>query len=454
MSITHTAVVNAPLDEVFAWHERPGALRRLLPPWQPMRAIREADSLADGRAVLGLPGGLRWHAQHRRADFDPPNRFVDERIVDGPASLPPALAGWWIHDHRFSAESADSTRITDHVDTPVPGALLRSTFRYRHRQLIDDLAAHRAARAAGLKPSVIAVTGASGMVGTQLCAFLTTGGHRVIRLVRRNANGPDERTWDPDAPAPDLLHDVDAVIHLAGAPIAGRFTARHKAAVRESRVGPTRRLAELAARTRVGPAVFISASAIGIYGHDRPGETLDETAEFGDDFLAGVVRDWEAATSPASEASIRTVQVRTGIVQSPRGGTLQIQRPLFAAGLGGRLGSGEQVLSWIDLDDLIDVYHRALYDGALSGPVNATAPVPVTGAEYAETLAAILHRPALLPTPAIGPELILGREGARELALADQRVVPGVLSRCDHRFRRSSLEDCLRHQLGRPRDAD
>lgn len=454
MSITHTAVVNAPLDEVFAWHERPGALHRLLPRWQPMRAIREAESLADGRAVLGLPGGLRWPAQHRRADFDPPNRFVDERIVAGAASLPPALAGRWIHEHRFAAESPDSTRITDHVDTLVPGALLRSTFHYRHRQLLDDLSAHRAAREAGLTPSVIAVTGASGMVGTQLCAFLTTGGHRVIRLVRRNANGPDERTWDPDAPAPDLLDGVDAVIHLAGAPIAGRFTARHKSTVRDSRVGPTRRLAELAARTRVGPTVFISASAIGVYGHARPGETLDESASPGDDFLAGVVRDWEDATAPAAAAAIRTVQVRTGIVQSPRGGTLQIQRPLFTAGLGGRLGSGAQALSWIDLDDLIEIYHRALYDPTLTGPVNATAPNPVTGSEYAATLAAVLHRPALLPTPAIGPQLILGREGARELALADQRVAPEVLSRRDHRFRRPSLEDCLRHQLGRTRAAD
>ncbi|MGB6245393.1 TIGR01777 family oxidoreductase, partial [Gordonia sp. (in: high G+C Gram-positive bacteria)] len=249
-----------------------------------------------------------------------------------------------------------------------------------------------------------------------------------------------------------LLDGVDAVIHLAGAPIAGRFTDSHKAAIRNSRVGPTRRLAALAAESRTGPAVFVSASAVGFYGHARPGETLTETADSGDDFLAEVVRDWEAATAPAREAGLRVVQVRTGIVQSPLGGTLRLQRPLFAAGLGGRLGNGRQMLSWIDLDDLIDVYHRALYDTQLIGPVNATAPDPVTAADYARTLAAVMGRPALLPTPAFGPALILGRQGARELALADQRVTPAVLARSRHRFRRPTLDACLRHQLGRTDD--
>ncbi|WP_375002686.1 TIGR01777 family oxidoreductase [Gordonia sp. PS3] len=449
MSFEHTVLLDAPIDEVFAWHERRGALLRLLPPWQPMRAVREASSIADGHAILGLPGGLRWRAQHLVDEYDPPHRFVDERISDGIATLPALLSGPWRHEHVFTEESASTTRLTDRVHTAVPGTLLRSTFRYRHRQLADDLASHTSARAAGLAPSVVAVSGASGMVGSQLCAFLTTGGHRVIRLVRHDPRSRDERRWDPDAPAADLLDGVDAVIHLAGAPIAGRFTDRHRAAVRDSRVGPTRRLADAAVGATDGPTVFISASAIGFYGHERPDETLDESAASGDDFLADVVRSWEEATAPAAQGGLRTVQVRTGIVQSPRGGTLQIQRPLFTAGLGGRLGSGKQVLSWIDLDDLVDVYHRALYDADLSGPVNATAPEPVTGTEYAKTLASVLRRPALLPTPALGPRLILGDQGARELALADQRAVPAALADRGHRFRRGSLEACLRHQLGR-----
>src|SRR5699024_8912226 len=243
-----------------------------------------------------------------------------------------------------------------------------------------------------MRPSVIAVTGASGMVGSALCAQLTTGGHRVVRLVRGDPRGPGERRWDPDGPAPGLLDGTDAVVHLAGAPIAGRFTDAHKAAVRDSRVGPTRRLAQAAARAQNGPGVFVSASAIGYYGHHRTGELLDERASPGADFLAGVVREWEDAAEPAAEAGLRTVQVRTGIVQSPLGGTLRLQRPLFTAGLGGRLGSGRQWLSWIDLDDLVDIYHRALYDARLRGPVNATAPGAVTAAEHARTLAGVLRR--------------------------------------------------------------
>ena len=179
---------------------------------------------------------------------------------------------------------------------------LRPTFVYRHRQLADDLAAHRDAAAAGAKPMVVAVTGASGLVGSALTAFLTTGGHRVIRLVRGPARAKDERQWRPDRPAPDLLSGVDAVVHLAGASIAGRFTAGHKAAIRDSRIEPTRRLAQAAADSDDGPQVFVSASAVGIYGFDRGDALLCEESVRGDGFLADVVADWEAATAPAAEA--------------------------------------------------------------------------------------------------------------------------------------------------------
>ena len=251
-------------------------------------------------------------------------------------------------------------------------------FVYRHRQLADDLAAHRLAAEHGLAPATIAVTGSSGLVGSALTAFLRTGGHRVIQLVRRPAHDLDERRWNPDDPDPDLLAGVDAVIHLAGASIAGRFTDQHRNAIRDSRIGPTRRLAELlGAHRSAGRPVLISASAIGYYGYDRGDETLTEDSDRGDGFLADVVAEWEDATAPAEQAGVRVVRVRTGIVQSPRGGTLRLMRPLFSAGLGGRLGDGRQWLSWIGIDDLVDVYHRALWDTALSGPVNAVAPQPV-----------------------------------------------------------------------------
>jgi uncharacterized protein YbjT (DUF2867 family) len=263
-------------------------------------------------------------AQHDAAAFDPPHRFVDALSAQGPASWPARIIGKWRHTHEFSGEST-GTRVYDHVDTPVPAAALRSTFVYRHRQLADDLAAHRDAAEAGAKPLTVAVTGASGVVGSALTAFLSTGGHRVIRL-------------EPERPAPDLLSGVDAVVHLAGASIA-------------SRIGTTRRLAEAAARADDGPRTFVSASAIGIYGSDRGDALLSEDSAHGEGSPADVVAEWEAATAPAVQGGLRVVTVRTGIVQSARGGTLRL-----------RPGSARQWLSWIGLDDLLDVYYRALYD--------------------------------------------------------------------------------------------
>lgn len=449
MGLEYSSVVDAPIDEVFAWHARPGAFARLSPPWQPMRLVTEAASLEDGRATLALPGGLRWVAQHQADSYDPPRRFVDAIGGEGAASLPARIVVRWRHTHEFEDVGNNRTRVIDRVDTPVPGSLLRPMFAYRHRQLADDLAAHRLAAERGLTPKTIAVTGSSGLVGSALTAFLRTGGHRVIALVRGTPTGDDERRWDPDEPDAELLAGVDAVIHLAGASIAGRFSDAHRKAIRDSRIGPTRRLAELLGRTDAGPAVFVSASAIGYYGYDRGDEILTEDSDRGDGFLADVVAEWEDATAPAERAGVRAVRVRTGIVQSPRGGTLQLMRPLFGAGLGGRLGDGRQWLSWIGIDDLVDVYHRALWDTSLSGPVNAVAPQPVRNSEYTRTLARVLRRPAVLPVPRLGPRLLLGEQGARELACASQRVMPHKLTAAGHRFRHPDLEGALRHLLGR-----
>ena len=448
MGLVYSSVVDAPIYEVFDWHTRPGAITRLSPPWQPVRVVAEADSLQSGRAELGLPGGLRWVADHQPDSYDPPRRFVDTIGTEGLASLPVRLAVRWRHTHDFEELSGERTRVTDRVATPVPARALRAMFGYRHRQLADDIGVHRHAAAQGLAPATVAVTGSSGLVGSQLTAFLSTGGHRVIRLVRHAATKSDERQWNPDDPDPGLLAGVDAVIHLAGASIAGRFTEEHRAAIRDSRIGPTRRLAELIAKSADGPKVLISASAVGYYGYDRREETLTEDSERGDGFLADVVAEWENATAPAEQAGVRVVRVRTGIVQSPGGGTLRLLRPLFAAGLGGRVGNGQQWLSWIGIDDLVDVYHRGLWDADLSGPVNAVAAEPVRNVDYTRTLAHVLRRPALLPVPPLGPRLLLGEQGARELACASQRVLPARLQQADHRFRRPDLEQTLRHLLG------
>jgi hypothetical protein len=456
MSISYSSVVSTPIDEVFTWHARPGALTRLSPPWQPVRVGQEATSLRDGRAVLLFPGGVRWVAQHQSDGYDPPRQFVDQLVSGGlpmaavfSKALPRVVS--WRHVHSFHDADSAATRVEDDLQTNVPAAALRQMFGYRHRQLAADLKAQQWARARQPEPLTVAVTGSSGVIGTQLTALLTTGGHRVIKLVRHPAQGENERQWNPERPAPDLLQGVDAVIHLAGASIAGRFTDAHKREVRDSRIEPTRRLAELAASTAsdgTGPRSFISASAIGYYGTDRGDEVLTEFSPRGAGFLADVVADWEAATTPAADAGLRTVLVRTGIVQSPKGGTLRLLFPLFEAGLGGKIGDGRQWLSWIGIDDLTDVYLRALTDPALSGPVNAVAPDPVRNADYTKTLGRVLRRPAVIPVPGFGPRLLLGEEGARELAEASQRIRPDALLTAGHSFRYTRLEPALRHLLG------
>lgn len=432
MGIRYSTTVDAPIEEVFAWHTRPGAVVRLTPPWQPLSVVREAESLRDGVAEMRVPPGIRVTARHVASGYTPPTRFTDELAAPVP----------WRHTHDFADTGDGRTLMTDTVETPVPAWVLRPMFRYRHRQLADDLAAH--ARAAA-EPRTIAVTGASGLVGTALTALLTTGGHHVVRLVRGRP-GEDERHWDPESPAPGLLDGVDAVVHLAGAPIAGRFTEAHKRAVHDSRVAPTRRLAALAGRA--GVPVFVSASAVGFYGPDRGDEELDESSPRGEGFLAGVVAGWEDATAPAADAGTRVVCVRTGVVQSPRGGALRLLWPLFAAGLGGRLGDGRQWLSWIGIDDIADVYLRAVADDRLAGPVNAVTDA-VRNAEYSRVLASVLGRRACLPVPGFAPRLLLGEEGAREFAEAGQRVVPGRLRAVGHHFRWPRLAGALGHVLGR-----
>lgn len=450
MTFEHSEYVDAAPEVVWDFLTSPGAMRRLMPAWSALRPRAEAASVRDGVAILGLPGPFTWRAQHRSEGYQPGQQFVDE-VVGGDWRSAPAGMLPWRHTHQVLPEGPGA-RVVDRIETPVPARLLRRMFRWRGDVLRSDLAARQRVVSIGAWPAAVAVTGSGGLVGQALCAVLGTAGVRVVRLVRGHAEGPDVRTWSPGAPDPRLLDGVGALVHLAGEPIAGRFTRAHRAAIRESRVGPTRRLAELAGRA--GLDTFVCASAIGIYGAQRTGERLSEDsvapiARAGDDFLVDVVRQWEAATTPAADAGVRTVNVRTGIALSAAGGVLPLLRRVYVTGLGGRLGSGRQMMSWIDLDDLVDIYCRALVDPSLVGPVNATSPHAVDAARFATTLGHVMHRPALVPVPALGPRLLLGRQGADELALADQRVVPEVLAARGHVFRRPDLVDSLAHQLGR-----
>jgi uncharacterized protein (TIGR01777 family) len=297
----------------------------------------------------------------------------------------------------------------------------------------------------------IAVTGSTGLIGSALVTFLVSENHQVVRLVRGRAESETQAiTWDPQANTIDgeALRDVDAVVHLAGEPIGGgRWTAERKRRIRDSRVRGTRLIAETLAGMDAGPRTLVCGSAIGFYGSDRGDEILTEDSSSGNGFLAGVVREWEAAADPAREAGVRIVHVRTGIVQSPQGGALALQLPLFRLGVGGRLGSGRQWMSWITIDDIVGIFAHALGQPDLDGVLNGTAPEPVRNTEYTRVLGRVLGRPAVLPVPKVGPAALLGKEGAEETALANQRVLPARTEATGYVFRHRDLETGLRHVL-------
>jgi uncharacterized protein (TIGR01777 family) len=304
---------------------------------------------------------------------------------------------------------------------------------------------------------LVAVTGASGLIGTALARRLEAEGHQVLRLTRSRPTGPGQVQWDPAAGRldPDALAKADAVVHLAGAGIGDklRWTAKVKRDILQSRVEGTglvaRTMAELAEGPGPGgPRVLVCASGAHYYG-DRGDEVLTEASGPGDGFLAGVVRQWEAAADPARAAGLRVVHLRTTPVQDASGAGLQKQALLFRLGLGGRFGSGRQWLSWIALDDIAGAYLHALTHDDLDGPLNAAAPNPVTNAEFTTTLARVLHRPAVLHVPAFAPRLVLG-EFADEMLFASIRVRPARLLETGYRFRFPELEPALRHTLGRP----
>ena len=296
----------------------------------------------------------------------------------------------------------------------------------------------------------VAITGSSGLIGTALSAALRSAGH-TVRPVVRSGGGPGTVRWDPSAGTIDAaeLAGVDAVVHLAGEPIADeRWSEEQKQRIRSSRVEGTTLVARTVADLDPQPAVLLSGSAIGYYG-DRGDEVLTESSPPGDGFLPDVVEAWEAATAPASDAGIRVAHLRTGIVLDADGGALSKQLPLFKLGLGGRLGSGQQWVPWISLaDEVAAIVH--LLDADVSGPVNLTAPEPVTNAEFTTTLAEVLGRPAIFPIPRFGPNLLLGKELAESLLYSSARVAPRVLEGDGYRFRHPELEGALRAILDRP----
>jgi len=466
MRYTSYLDVPVPAVELFRWHERPGAFERLSPPWQPVSLVSH-EGIRDGdRAVLRLGTrrvGLDWVAEHRGYD-DACTRgggacqFEDVQ-VSGPFAT-------WHHTHRMLPNGSHAI-LQDDVEYELPlgrvGALadglgerqIERLFAYRHRVTHEDLRRHADAKAA---PMTVAITGASGLVGTALAAFLKGGGHTVVRLVRlrdaATSAGPQDRAvyWNVasgeiDA---DALADAapDAVVHLAGESITSLDgTAETRRRIWESRTKGTQLLANALAALPKPPRVLVSASASGIYG-DRGDRLLTESAAPGDGFLPDLCEAWEASTRAAEDAGIRTVHARIGLVATPAGGLLQRLAPVSALGLAGWPGDGSAWWPWIALDDVVYALHHAILDDGLRGATNLSAPEPVRMKTFMETLASVQHRPAVMRVPE-RLVLALGGELAERVALASVRMLPDRLLDRGFRFSMPDLRVALAHMLGR-----
>jgi uncharacterized protein (TIGR01777 family) len=294
----------------------------------------------------------------------------------------------------------------------------------------------------------IAITGSTGLLGSALIDALQAEGRSISRVVRRpSATSANDILWDPARGSIESkkFNDIDAVVHLAGESVAQRWTTARKKEILESRVRGTTLLCQTLASLPSKPSVLISASAIGYYG-DRGDEPIDEASSPGDGFLANVCQQWEAATQPARDADIRVVNLRIGVVLTPKGGALAKMLTPFRLGVSGVLGGGRQYMSWIALDDLVRIIQFALHAAAISGPVNAVAPNPVTNREFTKTLGRVLRRPTIFPLPAFAAHLLFSQM-ADEVLLAGARVVPGALAAAQFEFTYPQLEPALRHVL-------
>jgi hypothetical protein len=444
-----------PAAEAFAWHAREGAFERLKPPWQHLEVRHRDGPLENGSRVTFTvyqgPLPLPWVAEHR--DVVPGEGFRDVQ-VRGPFKR-------WDHHHRFEDLGDGTCRLVDRIDYRLPlaplsslvaGGTLRNDldrlFRYRHRITAEDLESHRHYRTP--KPLRVAIAGAGGLVGGALSAFLTTGGHRVLRLVRRPARGEAEVEWNPERGViePRRLEGLDALVYLAGEPLdGGRWTERRKERLVSSRVHAVARLGDSLAGLDDPPKALFCASGIGYYG-DGGEDELDESSPTGEGFLAELARRWEEAAEHAADGwGARAVLLRLGVVLSPAGGALAKLLPPFRCGLGGPLGSGRQYLSWIGLDDTLDAILHLLVNPSLEGPFDLCSPHPARNHELATTMGRILQRPTVLRVPATALELALGPM-ARETLLVSQRAVPRRLLESGFRFRQPGLEEALRAGLG------
>jgi hypothetical protein len=442
-------------EALYRWHMRPGAFHRLVPPFQRVRVLDEPDGIAEGvtltMKVYQGPIGLRWVAEHK--DFVEGRQFVDEQS-SGPFAA-------WRHTHTFEPAGPDACRLVDHIDYRLPmgpiGRLVggRSTrhmlqrmFDFRHTRTRLDLMRHTSIE--DERTLTVAMTGASGLIGRHLTHFLTTGGHEVRPLVRdrqeAEAGGGIYWNIDDDAIDAEALEGVDAVVHLAGENIFGRWTEAKKRRIMESRRKGTRLLSEALAGLDDPPEVLVSASGIDYYGA-RGTDPVDESDGPGEGFLADVCQAWERSADPAREAGIRTVHTRFGLVLSAEGGGLKTMLPAFKMGVGGRIGSGNQYFPWVHIDDVLGIVHFAIFNDELEGPVNAVSPQSVTNSEFTQILGDVLSRPTWIPVPEFGVKLLFGQMG-EEALLSGVRARPKKLEEAGYEWAWRDLREALEFELG------
>ncbi|MBU2647213.1 TIGR01777 family oxidoreductase [bacterium] len=452
---TQKSTFAVPVEALFGWHAREGAIERLSPPWDPIQVIHKSGGIKTGATViLGMKEGpvrYHWHALH--TDYEE-NRMFRDIETRGPLSS-------WVHTHRFESLDGNRSSLEDTIEykpffAPITGLMadffvrkrLSRIFAWRHRTTAADLELHQ--RFQHLPRKKVLISGASGVLGRKLIPFLTTGGHSVLTLVRRQPQTATEIFWDPARGilnADDLV-GVDAVIHLSGENVGeGRWTAEKRRRIIESRVSTTYLLAERVSSLNPKPGVFISASATGIYG-DRKDDCLSEDEIAGNGFLATVCDHWENAVQPALDNGMRTALMRIGVVLTPEGGALQKLLLPYQMGLGGRMGSGKQYISWIGIDDALAAFYWALMNEDISGPVNVVSPNPVTYLDFTRTLASVLSRPAVLPFPAFLIKLFFGQMGVEGI-LFSTRAKPTRLLDTGFNFRHSNLEEVFKHVLGK-----
>lgn len=460
--------LDAPPQTVWDWHLRDGALPRLTPPWEHARLLKYEGLQNGQRVVLEVkaPWKRKWVAVHQ--DYIEGLQFRDIQ-QSGPFAK-------WEHTHRVEPDSKTAGRtcvMHDSIRYQMPFWLLgelahaafgrdkiEQMFAYRHDVLKADIAEHQQAHEHTQgKPLTVAITGASGMIGANLSAFLTTGGHAVRPIKRTGTGGKKDGIGFQLNPAVGC----DAVVHLAGEPIAQKWTPGAKRRIYDSRVQGTRQLCEALAGLERKPKVLVVASGVSIYGdrgdellaeHDAPAMDPREPWKEGEKhhgFLAKVAHDWEHATGPAAAAGIRVVHARFGIVLSPQGGALQKMLTPFNFGVGGKVGSGKQWWSWVGIQDAVSVLHQAILDETIVGPINACSPQPVTNAQFTKALGRVLGRPTVFPVPKFVVKSAFGQMGAEAL-LGSQRIDPTQLRRAGYAFRHEDLERCLRTILGKRRD--